>query len=144
MSGTLKGGKLWEERISTFVKKGLENYDGVRPGAVFLDVGANIGTHTLYALATGHRVYAVEPLTINDVRVNINIRVLKKSVRYECFLSSFQLYHSAELSKVTSNLRLYQHTVDMERGGFEVKSIKGKKGGSKKQSYHHTGSNHGK
>ena len=72
VSGTLKEGRAWEPEISNFVKVGLENYDAVAAkSAVFLDVGANIGTHTLYALATGHRVYAVEPLTINDIRVNM-------------------------------------------------------------------------
>ena len=33
--------------------------------AVFLDVGANIGGHALYAAAKGNQVYAIEPLTIN-------------------------------------------------------------------------------
>ena len=41
----------------------LDAYKDENP--VFLDVGANIGGHALYAAAKGAPVFAIEPLSIN-------------------------------------------------------------------------------
>ena len=44
----------------------LANYG---QGSIFVDLGTNIGTHTLYAAKRGHLVYGVEPQEVNLVRV---------------------------------------------------------------------------
>lgn len=38
---------------------------------IFLDVGANIGTHLLFAAAKGYLVWGVEPQTTNLVKVRL-------------------------------------------------------------------------
>ena len=38
---------------------------------LFLDIGANLGIHGLYAAKLGHRVWAVEPQERNLIRVSI-------------------------------------------------------------------------
>lgn len=47
--------------------------DGFRPGEVLFDVGANVGTYTVYAAARGHRVIAIEPEAGNYALLNRNI-----------------------------------------------------------------------
>jgi len=47
--------------------------DGFRDGDVLFDVGANVGTYSIYAGASGHRVIAVEPESGNYALLNRNI-----------------------------------------------------------------------
>lgn len=40
---------------------------------IFLDVGANLGIHALYVAKLGFQTWAVEPQTINVIKVRIKI-----------------------------------------------------------------------
>ena len=62
----LKAG-MWEPGISLTIKLLLQN---ANPDILFLDVGANLGIHSLYAAKLGHRVVAVEPQERNLIKVN--------------------------------------------------------------------------
>lgn len=55
MAGSIVGQGLWERTYSLFV------VDLLRPGDLFVDVGANIGFYTLIAARRGARVEAFEP-----------------------------------------------------------------------------------
>ena len=59
-------GTGWELATTRLIGKALE-FAG--RDAVFLDVGANIGSHAMYAAAMGRSVWAVEPLTMNQAKV---------------------------------------------------------------------------
>lgn len=63
-------------RAATLFEKEPETIawiDGFRPGDVLLDVGANVGTYTVYAASRGHRVIAIEPEAGNYALLNRNI-----------------------------------------------------------------------
>lgn len=47
--------------------------DGFPPGSTLLDVGANVGSYSLYAAYKGHRVLAAEPDALNFALLNLNI-----------------------------------------------------------------------
>lgn len=42
-------------------------------GAMFLDIGANVGTYSLYAASLGHKVLAIEPSFVNSSTLSRNI-----------------------------------------------------------------------
>ncbi|MDZ5620039.1 FkbM family methyltransferase [Nocardioides bizhenqiangii] len=46
----------------------------LKPGDTFIDVGANIGLYTIYALECGASVVAIEPDPVNAERVRENLR----------------------------------------------------------------------
>ncbi len=50
---------------SELLKRAVSAY----PSSVLVDVGANLGIHTLAAASVGASVWAVEPLTQNLVKV---------------------------------------------------------------------------
>jgi FkbM family methyltransferase len=63
----------------------------LRPGHVFYDVGANIGSYTLLAAAAGAKVHAIEPSpgTAVALRRNIEANSLSKRVDvHECALGA--------------------------------------------------------
>ncbi len=63
-------------RAATLFEKEPETIawiDGFRPGDVLFDVGANVGTYTIYAASRGHRVIAIEPEAGNYALLNRNI-----------------------------------------------------------------------
>ncbi len=65
---------LW--RATTFFKKEPDTLawiDGMQPGDVLFDIGANVGLYTLYAAQRGVRVYAFEPESQNFALLNRNI-----------------------------------------------------------------------
>lgn len=68
--------------------------DSKKPNSIFLDIGANIGVHTVYMAARGFKVWSAEPITTN---------ILK-------------MWQSAILSECLENIRLFKNTVDMQRG----------------------------
>jgi FkbM family methyltransferase len=49
--------------------------DGFSPNSVFFDVGANIGVFSVYAAASGHRVYAFDPVAENHATLQKNIEI---------------------------------------------------------------------
>ena len=59
----------WEPQISLTVKLLLEQ---MNQDIMFLDIGANLGIHSLYAAKLGYRVVAVEPQENNLIKVNIS------------------------------------------------------------------------
>ena len=65
VSGSIAGSGIWEGHISILIDKALRRY----PNATLLDIGANIGAHALYGAALGNKVWAVEPMTENLVKV---------------------------------------------------------------------------
>ena len=44
---------------------------------VFLDIGANLGIHGLYAAKMGYRVWAVEPQKNNLLKVQIKVMPIR-------------------------------------------------------------------
>ena len=68
MSRAFSDGGSWESSISTQLDQMLNNYKV--NGSVLLDVGSNIGAHTLHAAAKGYHVWAIDALTMNHVKVS--------------------------------------------------------------------------
>ena len=59
----------WETGISITIKMLLEH---AGPNTLFLDIGANLGIHSLYAAKLGYRVVSIEPQENNLIKVNIS------------------------------------------------------------------------
>ena len=55
----------WELHVASFIKLMSEEFEDI----LFIDIGANIGVHTLYALQLGLTVWAVEPQEKDVVKV---------------------------------------------------------------------------
>ena len=106
VSGAFWAGGSWESGTTKFILKLLNSYRRVRP--VYVDLGANIGSHAVPVAKRGFRVWAVEPLTPNLIR----------------------LYKAANLSGSLDNLHLFQNTLDSERGETIMNIDAGNKGGS--------------
>ena len=55
----------------------------LRPGDLFLDVGANVGSYTLLASSSGAKVVAVEPVpsTFNHLQMNVLLNRFQSNVR---------------------------------------------------------------
>ena len=66
--------------------------------AIFLDIGANIGTHSIPVAVHGHQVWAVEPLANNIVK----------------------LYQASLLSRCNNNIHLFKNGLDMLRHDIEI------------------------
>ena len=47
--------------------------DGFLPNSNLLDIGANVGSYSLYACCLGHNVVSVEPESLNFALLNLNI-----------------------------------------------------------------------
>lgn len=62
----LKSG-IWEKEISELIKDMLLRYE--QKEILFLDVGANLGFHTLYAAKLGYNTWAVEPQQRNAIKI---------------------------------------------------------------------------
>ena len=62
----LKSG-IWEKEISDLIKGMLLHYD--QQDIIFLDVGANLGFHSLHAAKLGYKVWAVEPQQPNVIKI---------------------------------------------------------------------------
>jgi FkbM family methyltransferase len=56
----------------------------LRPGDLFLDVGANVGSYTVLAAATGARVIAFEPVPATFRQLQENIRINRLDVAAHC------------------------------------------------------------
>ena len=71
-------GEITRMRARTFESKEPETLrwiDGFPAGSALLDVGANVGVYSLYAVAVGHDVVAVEPDALNIALLHENIRL---------------------------------------------------------------------
>jgi FkbM family methyltransferase len=63
-------------RIRRFFNKEPETLrwmDSFAPVSLMLDIGANVGSFSLYAASRGHRVLALEPDALNFALLNLNI-----------------------------------------------------------------------
>ena len=58
------------KNISKIIKMLLNKY--VHKSTVFLDIGANLGIHSLYAAKLGFKVWAVEPQQSNLLKVDFD------------------------------------------------------------------------
>lgn len=74
VSSELKRGKLWEEWIRDDIKKKY------KPGTDILDIGSNIGTHTLIFSEYGD-VHSFEPVYYKIVEMNVLSNNLKNKVK---------------------------------------------------------------
>ena len=75
VSGSILSTGSWEKNISKIIKMLLNKY--VHKSTVFLDIGANLGIHSLYAAKLGFKVWAVEPQQSNLLKVNFeNINIV--------------------------------------------------------------------
>ena len=83
VSAVIQSGRAWEAELSRLLGKMLNTYGR---DSVLLDLGSNIGAHSLYAASLGHHVWAVEALTMNHVKVSIS-RSCWFCIRYLNFLS---------------------------------------------------------
>ncbi len=54
ISGPIAAGGIYESHLLVLIMKALDNY----PGALFINLGANLGVWTLFAAAMGHNVIA--------------------------------------------------------------------------------------
>ena len=85
-------GILPEWRAQTFLTKDteiIEWLESFRKDAVFWDVGANIGTYTLYAALNGAKVYAFEPSANNYYLMARNIEINKMDDRISALCLAF-------------------------------------------------------
>lgn len=120
----------WETPLRRVLCKELKK------GMVFIDVGANIGVHTLYAtslVGSSGRVIAVEPspITREILRKNLEINGLLDRVQIVPFaisnkddeITTFEYFkeHPAMSGLKVSELTLRQHNGSIER--VEVKTL---------------------
>ena len=92
-SGILRYG-IWEKEISELIKDTLLRFDP--RDIVFLDVGANLGFHSLYAAKLGYKVWAIEPQQRNVIKI----------------------YRSAMKSGISNKLTIVQNAVaEVRRNG---------------------------
>jgi FkbM family methyltransferase len=86
----------------------------LRPGDLFLDIGANIGVYSVYAAECGAEVIAVEPVPHNAERVRENLAVNG----YAGQVVQAALSDHPGSVRITTDEDSYNHLV--EEGGIEV------------------------
>ena len=71
ISGGVRRGGAFEKHVSRTIKALLDlmTLNQGTKETIFLDVGANIGMHTLYAAKLAYHVWAVEPQKQNIIKV---------------------------------------------------------------------------
>ena len=69
VSASILSNGVWEREISKIIRMLLNRY--VNKNALLLDIGANLGIHSLYAAKMGFKVWAVEPQQRNLIKVGI-------------------------------------------------------------------------
>ena len=78
VSGTIRKKGAWEGHVTRAILQTFERY----PNASFLDVGANIGMHSLVVAQTGRKVVAVEPKleTVKRLHKSVNLNNLTDKI----------------------------------------------------------------
>jgi len=121
---SLAGGVLWQREEFLAALKHLKKASGLKSDGVFVDIGANIGTHTIYAAISGSfsNVIAIEPLTENLNLAQANITLNN--------INTVTLVHSAAgresgTAKIYRNVRNYgKSSLAKDMGdGFETISV---------------------
>ena len=69
ISGNIHNGIPWEGDVTHLLVKMLSCLHSRTNKVVFLDVGANIGSHTIPIAALGYHVWAVEPMQETFMKV---------------------------------------------------------------------------
>ncbi len=108
----LLSGRPWQRRELNSAFSALQASGALRPDSVFIDVGANIGTQTVYALGSGHfsRAIAIEA----DPH---NFAILDRNVAVNALGDKVHL-HQAAASDREGTLRLSHH--DKNYGAHSV------------------------
>ena len=106
VSGGIRKNGAWELDINRAIMSALKLY----PNASFLDIGANIGMHSLVVAKSGRKVVAVEPKWATVLR-------LHKSVNLNNLQSSYTLIRNG-ISNSRENLTLYSD--DKNQGGSSM------------------------
>jgi FkbM family methyltransferase len=88
----------------------------LKPGDLFVDVGANVGAYTLWAIDCGAKVIAVEPHAETAGRFRRNIQLNS----YEVEFAEVALADKPGLLRMTSNLDAMNHLILDDQGGVEV------------------------
>lgn len=88
----------------------------LKPGDLFIDVGANIGVYSVYAAEQGAEVIAVEPNTRNAGRVREHLQLNG----YDGQVVQKALSDKPGVVHITENLDSLNHLVDS--GGVEVEA----------------------
>jgi len=121
---SLANGVLWQREEFLAALKLLKKKSGVKSDGVFVDIGANIGTHSIYAAMSGafSKVIAIEPLFENLTLAQVNLTLNK--------IDNVTLVHSAAGSepgkaKIYRNVRNYgKSSLANDMGdGFEIISV---------------------
>ncbi|XP_059085523.1 uncharacterized protein LOC131882406 isoform X2 [Tigriopus californicus] len=88
ISDSIRNGWSWEpilsRHIGSFLDQGGWN-------SILVDIGANIGIHSLFAAKLGHRVFAVEPLDVNLVK----------------------MFHASLLDGTSNSMTILENAIDM-------------------------------
>ena len=93
VSGSIEREGAWEKEIVNNVIRAMESH----PGAVFLDIGANIGMYTVVIAAMRRRVIAVDadPINLAYIRKSLEIEnttdyveIIYNSIRFNMILIS--------------------------------------------------------
>lgn len=98
----------------------------VRPGDICIDIGANIGVHTLimaFAAGAGGRVIAVEPSpeVVANLRANValnrldNVCVIEAAIAEEDGEAAFYTFDADAPNRMVSSLQPYDHATRQSR-----------------------------
>ena len=88
ISDTVRSSGHWESDITNVIAKALRMAPG---NSVFLDVGANLGVHSLSVAAMGYPVWAVEPVRSNLVSRYPDQAVYKSKASKSSFFKCIKL-----------------------------------------------------
>ena len=119
ISDNMRRSGQWESSISELFLRSLEEYGD---SSVFVDIGGNLGVHSLFVASKGFKTFSVEPMPTNLVR----------------------FYRSVVLSDVTERITLIQNAIGDKRKPVWMSSTRKNFGNSKISSSQHFGMKHTK
>mmetsp|Transcript_9230 Transcript_9230/g.30823 ORF Transcript_9230/g.30823 Transcript_9230/m.30823 type:complete len:587 (-) Transcript_9230:392-2152(-) len=109
ISKAIHNKQIWDKPVWRVFKHVLVNLK-LPPGLV-LDVGANLGYFSLWALAMGHRVVSFEPM-------DFNLRYFIMSIEYNGYAANHTLYQNT-VGNSPGRVTL-KPTNELNRGNFQV------------------------
>jgi FkbM family methyltransferase len=90
----------------------------LRPGDLFVDVGANIGIYTIYMLDLGARVIAFEPDSHNAGRIREHLALNE----YTAEVIEKAVSNASGVVRFTQGLDSYNHLLMSDSGGIEIEA----------------------